>query len=164
MRIITCKIRWTKTEEKQMVFHLSQRTGKLPWDSNTGLYLNPSGSLTEVPRKSPKLETTAKSSSPLKHSTIMPGLNHLFSKLTWSENLWRTCQVRKSRCSQRGWQIKCTTICSQHIQPTGCKWVKVSLSLTSPRVHSVTVAFSPEVLHVLVQQSVERFYKTSFFG
>lgn len=98
----------------------------------------------------------------------MPGLNHLFSKLTLK-------MIRKPLENLSSEEIKMfseelTDKVYDHIQsiyPTRRMQMGKSLSesdISKSSQRDCGVPFSPEMLYVLVQESVEKFYKTSFFG
>ncbi|XP_042069173.1 uncharacterized protein LOC121812085 [Haplochromis burtoni] len=128
-------------------------------DSRKSEHMNPS----EVPRKSPTLETTVKSSSALKFTTVVPVLNKLFSKLTQAGHLDLTSKEIKM------FSRELTENVYDHVQSTypaptmqmGKSLSESDFSKTSQG--NCNVPSAPEVPYVLVEDSVERFLQNLLF-
>ncbi|XP_019211930.1 uncharacterized protein LOC109200771 [Oreochromis niloticus] len=128
-------------------------------DSRKSVHMNPS----EVPRKSPTLETTVKSSSPLKFRTVMPVMDKLFSKLTQAGHLDLTSKEIEM------FSRELTDKVYDHVESTypaptmqmGKSLSESDMSKTSQGECNVPSA--PKVPYVLVEDSVERFLQNLLF-
>ncbi|CAI5673792.1 unnamed protein product [Oreochromis niloticus] len=116
-------------------------------DSRKSVHMNPS----EVPRKSPTLETTVKSSSPLKFRTVMPVMDKLFSKLTQAGHLDLTSKEIEM------FSRELTDKVYDHVEST----YPGPISKTSQG--DCNVPSAPDVVYVLVEDSVERFLQNLLF-
>ncbi|CAI5670966.1 unnamed protein product [Oreochromis niloticus] len=116
-------------------------------DSRKSEHMNPS----EVPRKSPTLETTVKSSSPLKFRTVMPVMDKLFSKLTQAGHLDLTSKEIEM------FSRELTENVYDHVEST----YPAPISKTSQG--DCNEPSAPDVVYVLVGDSVERFLQNLLF-
>ncbi|CAI5673793.1 unnamed protein product [Oreochromis niloticus] len=128
-------------------------------DSRKSVHMNPS----EVPRKSPTLETTVKSSSPLKFRTVMPVMDKLFSKLTQAGHLDLTSKEIEM------FSRELTDKVYDHVESTyPAPMMQMGKSLSESDMSKTSqgecnVPSAPKVPYVLVEDSVERFLQNLLF-
>ncbi|CAI5635760.1 unnamed protein product [Oreochromis niloticus] len=128
-------------------------------DARKSVHMNPS----EVPRKSPTLETTVKSSSPLKFRTVMPVMDKLFSKLTQAGHLDLTSKEIEM------FSRELTDKVYDHVESTyPAPTMQMGKSLSESDMSKTSqgdcnVPSAPEVPYVLVGDSVERFLQNLLF-